>query len=175
MTMVQEGAQQSGAKGGNDSTLADLRKSVTAISEELATIAERRTRVLRQGAEAGTTEVRRAIRRQPVIAMGVAAVAGALLALAVVPRFGATRTPRSRFDGMMSYMPQVTRADLHDMADSIQRQVSRAASSVPFSSSVERLVDAISKVEPTSSMNSAVEKLGSWLSRVPDAVKPPKK
>ena len=175
MAMVQEGAQQTGAK--SDSTLADLRKSVTAISEELATIAERRTRALREGAEAGTTEVRRAIRRQPVLAMGVAAVAGALLALAVVPRFG-VRAPRSRFDGLMSHMahmPQVTRADLYDMADNIQRQVSRAAGSVPFAASVERLVDALSKVDPGTSMNSVVDKLGSWLGRVPDTVKPPKK
>ena len=96
MAMVQE-AQQ-GAKSG-DSTLADLRKSVTAISEELATIAERRTRALREGTEAGAAELRKAIRRQPVLAMGVAAVAGALLAIAVVPRFGA-RPPRSRFDGL---------------------------------------------------------------------------
>jgi hypothetical protein len=171
MAMVQE-AQQ-GAKSG-DSTLADLRKSVTAISEELATIAERRTRALREGTEAGAAELRKTIRRQPVVAMGVAAVAGALLALAVVPRFGA-RPPRSRFDGLMSHMPQVTRADLHDFADNIQRQVSRAATSVPFSSSVERLVDALSKIEPGTSMNSVVEKLGSWMRRVPDAVTPAKK
>jgi hypothetical protein len=175
MVMVQEGGQQ-GAKGG-DSTLADLRKSVTAISEELATIAERRTRALREGTEAGAAELRKSIRRQPVVAMGVAAVAGALLALAVVPRFGA-RPPRSRFDGWMSHMPhmpQVTRADLHDFADNIQRQVSRAATSVPFSSSVERLVDALSKIEPGTSMNSVVDKLGSWLRRIPDAVTPAKK
>jgi hypothetical protein len=174
MAMVQE-AQQ-GAKSG-DSTLADLRKSVTAISEELATIAERRTRALREGTEAGAAVVQKAIRRQPVLAMGIAAVAGALLAIAVVPRFGA-RPPRSRFDGLMSHMPNmptVTRADLHDFADNIQRQVSRAASSVPFSSSVERLVDALSKIEPGTSMNSVVDKLGSWLRRVPDAVTPAKK
>jgi hypothetical protein len=175
MAMVQEGAPQTGAKGSSDSTLADLRKSVTAISEELATIAERRTRAIREGAEAGSAELRKTIRRQPVLAMGVAAVAGALLALAVVPRFGSRSAPRSRWEAWMPNMPQVTRADLHDMAENIQRQVSRAASSVPFSSSVERLVDALSKVEPTSSMNSAVEKIGSWLGRVPEAVKPTKK
>ena len=170
MAMVQEGAQQTGAKSG-DSALADLRKSVTAISEELATIVERRSRVLRKGTEAGAAELRKTIRRQPVLAMGVATLAGALIALALVPR-SSPRPARSRWDG---WMGQVTRADLHEMADKIQRQVSHAAASVPFSSSVERLVDALSKVEPSASMNSVLEKLGSWIRRVPDAVMPTKK
>ena len=39
-------------------------------------------------AEAGASELRRTIRRQPVVAMAVAAAAGAVLALLVVPRFG---------------------------------------------------------------------------------------
>ena len=59
MALVQEGAPQTGAKGGSDSSLADLRKSVTAISEELATIVERRGRVLREGTEAGAAELRK--------------------------------------------------------------------------------------------------------------------
>jgi hypothetical protein len=166
--MVQEGGPQ-GAKG-KDSTLADLRKSVTAISEELATIVERRSRALREGTEAGAAELRKAIRRQPILSMGVATLAGALVALALVPRFS-PHPVRSRWDG---WMPQVTRADLHEMADNIQRQFSRAVAA-PFSSSMERLVDALSRVEPSASMNSVVEKLGSWLGRIPDAVTATKK
>ena len=74
-----------------ETTLAEMRDSVAALAKEVAEIAERRTRAARQTAidtaEAGASELRRTIRRQPVLAMAVAAAAGAVLALLVVPRF----------------------------------------------------------------------------------------
>lgn len=157
-------------------SLAELRASVNEIAKDLSEVAERRTRAARQQAEAGAEALRGTIRQQPVIAMGVAVAAGALLALLVVPR----SQPSRRASGWSDWAPSmpVTRADLHDVADSIQRSVSRAANSVqsvPVSASLERFVDAISRVEPNASFNSALEKAGGWFqkmqSRASDAVK----
>ena len=156
-----------------ETTIAELRDSVSALAKEVATIAERRTRAARETAvetaEAGAAELRRTIRRQPAVSMAVAAAVGAVLALLVVPRFGRTAAPVSRWD---RYAPNVTRADLYDLADNIQRSVSRAAHSVaaPVTPAFERMVDALSRAD-TSSFNSIMEKAGSWFQKAQDKAK----
>jgi len=157
-----------------ESTIAELRESVTALAKEVADIAERRTRAARQTAvdtaEAGASEVRRTIRRQPVVAMAVAAAAGATLALLVVPRSGSRSAPTSRWD---SWTPNITRADLHDFADNISRSVSRAAHSgtASITPAFERLVDALSRVDTGSSMSSLVDKASGWFQKAQDKAK----
>lgn len=156
-----------------EATLAELRDSVAALAKEVATIAERRTRAARQTAvdtvEAGASEVRRTIRRQPVVAMAVAAAAGAVLALAIMPRFS-RGAPASRWD---HWTPNVTRADLHDLADNIQRSVSRAASSAaaPITPAFERFVDALTRADAAGSMNSIIEKASGWFQKAQDKAK----
>ena len=166
---------RSAAKAGED-TLAELRDSVTAIAKEVAEIAEKRTRAMREtvvdGAETGATEVRRAIRRQPAIAMGVAIAAGAAIALLVVPRFSRP-TPASRWGERVDrWTPNVTRADLYDMADNIQRSVSRAATAAtaPVAPAFERMVDALSKAD-SSAVTSLIDKAGGWFGKVQEKAK----
>ena len=148
---------------GEEFTLAELRHSVNEIAKELSVVAERRTRAARDAAQAGTAALRRTIRHQPVLAMGIAAIAGAVLAVAVVPRFG-----RKRSEGWAAWAPSipVTRSELYDVADGIRRSVSHAASAVPLTSSFERLVEAITKAEPSASLNSAIEKAGTWFQKM---------
>jgi ElaB/YqjD/DUF883 family membrane-anchored ribosome-binding protein len=157
-----------------ETTITELRDSISALAKEVATIAERRTRAARESAvetaEAGATELRRAIRRQPAVSMAVAAAAGAVLALLVVPRFGRSTTAAvSRWD---RYAPNVTRADLYDLADNIQRSVSRAAHSVaaPVTPAFERMVDALSRAD-TSTFNSILDRAGSWFQKAQDKAK----
>ena len=121
-------------------------------------------------AEAGASELRRTIRRQPVVAMAAAAAAGAVLALLVVPRFGRPSSPASRWD---SWTPNITRADLHDFADNISRSVSRAAHSgtASITPAFERLVDALSRVDTGSSMSSLVDKASGWFQKAQDKAK----
>ena len=157
-----------------ESTIAELRDTVTSLAKEVADVAERRTRAARHAVadttEAGASELRRTIRRQPVVAMTVAAAAGAVLALLVVPRFGSRATPASRWD---SWTPNVTRADLHDFADNISRSVSRAAHSgtASITPAFERLVDALSRVDTGSSMSSLVDKASGWFQKAQDKAK----
>jgi hypothetical protein len=158
------------------STLAELRDSVTAIAKEVATLAERRTRAARQSAmdtaEAGASEVRRNIRRQPVVAMAVAVAAGAVLALVVVPRFTRPSTV-SRWDRWTPNMPSITRSDLHDFADNIQRSVSRAAHSAaaPITPAFERLVEAVTRADAGGSMGSLLEKASGWFQKAQERAK----
>lgn len=151
-------------------TLSELRDSVTALAKQVAEIAERRARAAGETvvntAEAGVDELRRGIRRQPVVAVAVAAAAGALLALAVVPR------SRPRASGWERFTPNVTRADLYDIADSIQRSVSRAASAAaaPVTPTFERMVDALSRAD-TSSVNTIIERMGGWFQKAQEKAK----
>ncbi len=154
-------AAQSGV-GAEETTLAELRRSVSEITTELAKIAEKRSRLVKDAAQAGTSQLRRTIRRQPVVAMGVATLGGALLALAVVPRWGAKRSA-SRWEG---WVPHVTRADLHDVAESIQRSVTRAVNAAPGVSSLDRLSDAFAKLESNQPLNEMLQKAGTWLQRL---------
>ena len=104
-----------------------LRASVSALAKEVAEVAESRARAaagkIGDAADAGTTELRRSIRSQPVLAMGVAAAAGALIALAVVPRRSHPRSAWDRLPSLEKWSPNVTRSDLYDFADTIQRSV----------------------------------------------------
>jgi ElaB/YqjD/DUF883 family membrane-anchored ribosome-binding protein len=156
-----------------ETTLAEMRDSITSLAKEVADIAERRTRAARQTAmdtaEAGASELRRNIRRQPVVAMAVAAAAGAVLALVVVPRFSRPSS-KSRWD---SWTPNITRSDLYDFADNIQRSVSRAAhsASAPITPAFERLVEAITRTDPSASMNTIIDKASGWFQKAQDKAK----
>lgn len=157
-----------------ESTIAELRDTVTSLAKDVATIAERRTRAARRAAadtaEAGASELRQTIRRQPVVAMSVAAAAGAVLALLVVPRFGSRASPASRWEG---WTPNISRADLQDFADSVSRSVSRAAQSgtASITPAFERLVDALSRVDTGSSMSALVDKASGWFQKAQDKAK----
>jgi hypothetical protein len=148
--------------GKDETTLTELRKSVTEIANEVAKIAEKRGQAVKDAAHAGTSELRRSIRRQPVLAMGIATAAGALLALTMVPRWRRERSA-SRWD---TWVPHVTRADLYDVADNIQRSVARAVNTSPATSSFERLVEAFSKIESKETINDVVQKAQSWFQRM---------
>jgi hypothetical protein len=158
--------------GADESTLAELRKSLNSISEEFAQIAEKRGRQVKEQAEAGVSEARKAIRRQPALAMGCAVLAGAVLAILIVPSRPsrpASRWAAARWDAWapswMPSMPSLTRADLYDAMDSVQRSVSRAASAAP--GTFERLLEALTRVDP----QGTIDKAGSWLERMQSKVK----
>jgi ElaB/YqjD/DUF883 family membrane-anchored ribosome-binding protein len=138
--------------------LAEMRERLGEITSDLSKVAERRTRAARRSVEAGADTMRTTIRRQPVISVGIAALAGALLAVLVVPRAGPARST-SRW----SDWAPVSRADLREFADTVQRTMARSMSAVPVSSSLERLVDAVSRVDNSAGLSSTIEKIGAWL------------
>ncbi len=167
---VQEVRREAPSSSSDDWTLEEMRERVAAIAEDLKKVVEARSHAAKEQAQDGVKALRKGIRRQPALAMGIATVAGATLALIAVPRLG-RRAPVSRWDAWVPSMPSVTRADLYDFAHNMQTSALRAANSVPLTSSLERLVDAVSKVEPGSSLTSAIEKAGNWLQKMRTAAK----
>jgi len=143
-------------------TVAELRKTIDGLAKDIAALAEQQARNAKETVEAGASTVRRSIRRQPALAMGAAAVAGAAVAIALVPRRASHRSPASSW---ADWSP-VTRADLHDFADGMQRSMTRAmrsVNSVPLTSSLERVADALTKADRNAGVSSALEKVGGWL------------
>ena len=99
-------------------------------------------------------------------------LAGAVLAILIVPSRPsrpASRWAVPRWDswapGWMPSMPSLTRADLYDAMDNVQRSVSRAASAAP--GTFERLLEALTRVDP----QGTIDKAGSWLERMQSKVK----
>jgi len=152
----------------DDWSLDELRDSVASIAADLKKVVEARSQSAKEQAQDGVKALRRGIRGQPALAMAIATAAGAVLAVIAVPRIG-RRAPASRWDAWMPSMPSmpsITRADLYDFAHNMQSSALRAANSIPLTSSLERLVDAVSKVEPNASLTSAIEKAGSWFQKM---------
>jgi len=161
-TLEHERAQS----GSADTTLAELRKSVSEIADEIARVAERRAGDVKQAAQAGTSELRHTIRRQPAIAMGAATLAGAVLAVLLVPRFD-----RSQNGSRWSDWSPVTRADLYGMADSLQRSMTHSMNAIPMTAILERLAQGAAKVDGNVGVTSALEKIGAWLEARASAAK----
>ncbi len=174
---VKEVSSSHSSSGGADETvLAELRASVNALAKEVAAVAEQRARAAAEtvvnAADTGATELRRGIRRQPVLAMAIAAGVGALIAVAVVPRRVHHRSAWDRLPSFDRWTPNVTRADLYDLADNIQRSVSRAASAAaaPVTPAFERMVDVFSRAD-TSTLNNLAEKFGGWFQKAQEKAK----
>ena len=147
---------------------AELRESVASIADELKQLAEGRARAAKEYGEEGVQNLRKAIHRQPALAMGIALVAGAALALVAVPSGGRRSSYRS--GGWMPSIPSISRADLYEFADAIQRKAVQATHSVPVTSSLERLADAVSKLEP-SALSSAFGKLSDLIQKTRTSVR----
>ena len=144
-------------------TFEELRTGIASVANELKEIAEARGRGVQEQSEEGVETLRQAIRREPALAVGIALLAGAALAIVAVPSPGCRAS--SRWTDRRPSVPSVSRYDLVELADHIQRNVVQAANSVPFSSSLGRLADALTKLEP-SSVGSAIEMFGGWLQQI---------
>ena len=64
---------------------------------------------------------------------------------------------------------RITRADLYDAMDNVQR--SGIARRRPAAGTFERLLEAITKVDPQASLGATIDKAGSWLERMQSKVK----
>lgn len=149
----------------DEKVLEELRETVVGLAKDVAAVAETRAKQGVQAVETGTSMLRQEIRRQPALSMGAAAATGALLAVLLVPKSRDRKTSRSSW----SDWSPVTRSDLEDVADNLQRSMKRATrtvSSVPLSSSLERLTDALTRAERETGFSSALEKAGSWLHKM---------
>src|SRR5262245_53385475 len=117
-------------------TLEEMRERVAVIADDLKKVVAARAEAAKDQTQEGVAVVRKNIRKQPAVAMGVAVATGAALAVLLVPRFG-RRRPASRWEAWIPSMPSLTRADLYDFANNVQHSAMRAANSVPMTASLE--------------------------------------
>ena len=141
---------------------AELRRELAMITSNVGIIIETRAAQAKQlatdAAEASLETTRDTIRDYPVTSIAVATLLGAAIAIALSP----PRRP-SLAARMGNYVPDVTRADLNDMARQLQRSASHAVRGSSLSSAFERVVDSVSSIDPKSSLTPALEKAGAWL------------
>src|SRR5690349_20942743 len=104
---------QEGQSQGNGAFV-ELRDSIASIAGDLKNVVEARGRAAKEHAGEGVESLRSAIRRQPALAMGLALLAGAALAIIAVPSFGRQRPAR-----WAGWVPSISRADLHDIAEQV--------------------------------------------------------
>jgi ElaB/YqjD/DUF883 family membrane-anchored ribosome-binding protein len=154
----------------DDWTLEEMRERVALIADDLKKVVAARSDAAKDTAQDGAKALRKGIRQQPALAMGLATAAGALLAVIAVPRFGRRARP-ARWEAWMPATPSITRADLYDFANNMRHSAMRAANSAPLTSSLERLVDAVSKIEPSASLTTAIEKAGGWIQKLRSGAK----
>ena len=141
--------------------LAELRADLAALVADVKRVAEARASQVKDaaidGAEAGVDFARDTIRSHPIPAIAIAAVVGAAIAVALTPALHRSRTAR-----LADWAPHITRANLGEMAQGLQRSASSTGSSLL--SAFERVVDSVSTIDPKSSLTPTLEKAAAWLS-----------
>src|SRR5689334_9811186 len=78
----------SSSSSSDDWTLDQLRENVAGIARDLKQVVDARAQAAQEQAQDGVKALRKGIREQPALAMGIATATGAALALLLVPRFG---------------------------------------------------------------------------------------
>ena len=141
--------------------LAEVRADLAALVDAVKKLAEARASQVKhaaiEGAEVGVDYARDTIRSHPIPAIAVAAVVGAAMAVALIP--AARRPPTARLG---DWAPDITRANLGEMAQGLQRSAASTGSSLL--SVFERVVDSVSSIDPKSSLTPTIEKATAWLS-----------
>ncbi|MEQ1577976.1 MAG: hypothetical protein ABL894_10010 [Hyphomicrobium sp.] len=116
--------------------MAELRKEMEGLTRSISEVTSKRVTQIEQLSSAGVASLHGTIATQPWAALGVAVVAGALLAAAIVPR----RSREFRYNDPAAY-------NSGDIAATVRKAVSRSVDTQPFTSRFERMVDSISNLD----------------------------
>lgn len=134
-------------RAGGDSTqsndqsrLDELRAELAALSVQVKDMTAKGAQRLEEMAEDGTQAVRTSISDNPWLAMGVAAAAGAVLALAIIPK----RQRGFRASEFSSYSPR-------NIASAMRGAVESRIDTQPITSRFERLMDQVNNLNLNSS------------------------
>jgi hypothetical protein len=147
-----------------------LRQDLALLVADVARLVEARSAQVKvfaaDNVEAGLEASRNTIRAYPVTSIAVAAVIGATVAVMIT-----SQPRRPNLSARLSHaVPNVTRADLAEMAHHLQRSASTAAHGSGLASAFERVVDSVSSIDAKSSLMPALEKAGAWLSSLRSSV-----
>ena len=154
-------AVEAGDHSARASQLAALRAELALIATEFGQVVEARSAQARDfavdEATAGLSATRSTIRSQPLASLAVAAIAGAALAVLVIPK-GYSRNSARGHDWSLD----ATRAELNSALDRVRNAMPHANTS-SLMSSFERMIESLSSIDAKSTLMPAWEKLGPWL------------
>lgn len=117
------------------SRLEELRVELSTLTSQVKEMTAQGARRLEGMAEDGTQVVRTSISDNPWLAMGVAAAAGAILALAIIPK----RDRGFRASEYSSYSPR-------NIASAMRQAVESRVDTQPITSRFERLMEQVSNL-----------------------------
>ncbi len=146
--------------------LAELRKDLSILVADVKKVADARVVQVRDAATEGVSATRDIIRSYPVASVAVATIIGAAAAIIILPASQARPTSRFR-----AWMPDITQADLREMAHGLQRTAAQNLNGPSLLSTFERVVDSVSSIDPKATLTPAIEKAGTWLSSMREALK----
>jgi hypothetical protein len=150
--------------------LAELRRDLAAIVADVREIVARRAVEASTLAQDGMTQTvdaaRSSIRLHPILAIGIAVLLGAGAAVALTRASGSSRR-RER-----SWSLPAQAAGFVRSASEIPGAVMRSSTLSTLSTAFERLVDAISTIDPKSPLGPTWGKASSWLSDLKSALFP---
>ncbi len=150
----------SDAGSADQDRLAELRSELATLQQTIAGMTSNAAAELERLGTQSTRSLRSSIEAQPWMSIGVAAAAGALLALAIVPR----RSRGFNYADAASY-------NARDMADAVRR-AARSIDTQPITSRFERLVDSISSIDTAALTSSpAYDAAKNWLQNLVSAAR----
>lgn len=140
--------------------LAAVRSDLVALVADVKRVVEAKASNVKNsaidGAEAGVDFSRNTIRAYPIPAVAMAAVVGAVMAMALTPAARQQRPVR-----LGHWAAGNTRANLEEMAQGVHQTASSTGTSLL--SAFERVVESVSKIDPKSSLTPTLEKAATWL------------
>lgn len=153
VTPLPRGSSSSDTMPIDASRLSELRDELANLAQTVAGITATRVAEVERLATGGAENLRSNIEARPWTSLGVAAAAGALLAMAIMPK----RTERFRYDGAAAY-------NAENITAAVRRAVAHGVDSQPITSRLERVVEAISRIDASAVTSSpAYDTIKSWL------------
>ena len=140
--------------------ISELREELSALTDTIADMTAKRLAQVEKLASDSTATLRSSIETQPWVSVGIAAAAGALLAVIIVPK-----SPRAfRYNDIATY-------NADDIAASVRRAAARVDTQ-PITSRLERLVDSISSIDPSVLTSSpAYDTAKTWLNTIANGLR----
>jgi ElaB/YqjD/DUF883 family membrane-anchored ribosome-binding protein len=151
----------SDAGSGDQDRLAELRSELATLQQTIAGMTGNAAAEVERLGTQSAQLLRSNIEAQPWMSIGAAAAAGALLAVAIIPK----KSRGFRYNDAATYTA-------HDMADAVRRVAARGIDTQPITSRFERLVDSISSIDTTALTSSpAYDTAKTWLQSLVSGVR----
>ncbi len=144
----------------DQSRISELREELSVLTDTIASLTAKRLAQVEKLASDGTATLRSNIETQPWVSVGIAAAAGALLAVLIVPK----SSRGFRYNDLASY-------NTDDIVASARRAAARVDTQ-PITSRLERLVDSISSIDPAVLTSSpAYDTAKTWLTTIANGLR----